>query len=67
MPIDDPTVLASLAESLADVEGVTETIDQIVSFAVDAIDTTYGGITLDQVRRPELHDRRSDPSVRGRG
>jgi GAF domain-containing protein len=44
--IDDPTVFASLAESLADVEGVTETIDQIVSFAVEAIDTTYGGITL---------------------
>lgn len=46
MTIDDPTVFASLAESLADVEGVTETIDQIVSFAVEAIDTTYGGITL---------------------
>lgn len=46
MPIDDPTVFASLAETLADVEGVTETIDQIVSFAVEAIDTTYGGITL---------------------
>jgi GAF domain-containing protein len=46
MPIDDPNVFASLAETLADVEGVTETIDQIVSFAVEAIDTTYGGITL---------------------
>src|SRR5690348_15106209 len=46
MPIDDPQVFASLAESLADVEGVTETIDQIVAFAVEAIDTTYGGITL---------------------
>jgi GAF domain-containing protein len=46
MPIDDPTVFASLAESLADIEGVTETIDQIVSFAVQEIDTTYGGITL---------------------
>ena len=46
MPIDVPTVFASLAESLADVEGVTETIEQIVSFAADAIGTTYGGITL---------------------
>ena len=46
MPIDDPTILASLAESLADTEGVTETIDQIVSFAVQEIDTAYGGITL---------------------
>jgi len=46
MPIDDPTVFASLAESLADIEGVTETIDQIVCFAVQEIDTTYGGITL---------------------
>ncbi len=46
MPIDDPTIFASLAESLADIEGVTETIDQIVSFAVQEIDTTYGGITL---------------------
>lgn len=46
MAIDDPSVFASLAESLADIEGVTETIDQIVSFAVEAIDTTYGGITL---------------------
>ena len=46
MPIDDPAVFASLAESLADIEGVTETIDQIVSFAVQEIGTTYGGITL---------------------
>lgn len=46
MAFDDPSVFASLAESLADIEGVTETIDQIVSFAVEAIDTTYGGITL---------------------
>ena len=46
MTIDDPSVLASLADSLADIEGVTETIDQIVSFAVQEIDTTYGGITL---------------------
>ena len=46
MPIDDPTILASLAESLAEIEGVTETIDQIVSFAVQEIDTAYGGITL---------------------
>jgi len=46
MPIDDPQVFASLAESLADVEGVTETIEQIVAFAVESIDTTYGGITL---------------------
>jgi GAF domain-containing protein len=46
MPIDDPSILVSLAESLAEIEGVTETIEQIVSFAVDAIDTTYGGITL---------------------
>lgn len=46
MAIDDPTVFASLAESLSDIEGVTETVDQIVSFAVEAIDTTYGGITL---------------------
>jgi len=46
MPIDDPRVFASLAESLADIEGVTETVDQIVAFAVEAIDTAYGGITL---------------------
>ena len=46
MPIDDPAVFASLAESLADIDGVTETIDQIVSFAVQEIGTTYGGITL---------------------
>ena len=46
MPIDDPAVFATLAESLADIEGVTETIDEIVNFAVEAIDTTYGGITL---------------------
>jgi GAF domain-containing protein len=46
MLTEDPSVLASMAESLADVEGVTETIDQIVSFAVEAIDTSYGGITL---------------------
>src|SRR2546422_489223 len=46
MPIDDPTVLASLAESLADVDGVSETIEQIVTFAVEAIDTQFGGITL---------------------
>ena len=36
----------ALAESLAEIEGVTETIDQIVSFAVQEIDTAYGGITL---------------------
>ena len=46
MTIDDQNVLASLADSLADIEGVTETIDQIVSFAVQEIDTSYGGITL---------------------
>lgn len=46
MRIDDPSILASLAESLAGVEGVMETTDQIVSFAVEAIDTSYGGITL---------------------
>ncbi len=67
MPIDDPTVLASLADSLADVEGVTETIDQIVSFAVHEIDTDIRRHHSDQVRRPELHDCRSDPPVRGRG
>jgi GAF domain-containing protein len=46
--IDDPGVFASLAESLADVEGVTETIDQIVGFAVDSIGNDYGAITLVQ-------------------
>jgi hypothetical protein len=44
--IEQPTIVASLADSLADIEGVTETIDQIVSFAVEAIGSTYGGITL---------------------
>jgi GAF domain-containing protein len=44
--IQDPTIFASLADSLADVEGVTETIDQIVRFAVETIGTAFGGITL---------------------
>lgn len=42
----DPTIFASLADSLADVEGFTETIDQIVAFAVESIGTAFGGITL---------------------
>ncbi|VXB32478.1 GAF and ANTAR domain-containing protein [Aeromicrobium sp. 9AM] len=46
MPIDDPEVFASLAESLAEADGVPETIEQIVAYAVEAIDTAYGGITL---------------------
>jgi GAF domain-containing protein len=46
VPIDDPTVFASLAETLAEVEGVPDTVDQIVSYAVEAIGCTYGGITL---------------------
>ncbi|MEV7396759.1 GAF and ANTAR domain-containing protein [Aeromicrobium sp. NPDC092404] len=48
MSSQDPTVFGSLAESLADVEGVTETIDQIVGYAVEAMETSYGGITLIQ-------------------
>jgi GAF domain-containing protein len=47
--IEHPTIVATLAETLADIEGVTETIDEIVSFAVDAIGSTYGGITLVKV------------------
>jgi GAF domain-containing protein len=46
MAIGDPEVFASLAESLADIDGVTETIEQIVAFAVQELDTSYGGITL---------------------
>ena len=50
MSIEDPTIFASLAESLADIEGVTETIDQIVGFAVETIGTAFGGITLTNSR-----------------
>jgi GAF domain-containing protein len=46
MSIEDPTIFASLADSLADIEGVPETIDQIVGFAVETIGTNFGGITL---------------------
>ena len=46
MAIEDPTIFATLADSLAETEGVTETIDQIVGFAVETIGTTFGGITL---------------------
>lgn len=50
MSVDDPAILAGLAVALADSEGVTETIDQIVGFAVETIGTEFGGITLAKAR-----------------
>lgn len=50
MSFEDPTIFASLADSLADVEGFTETVDQIVAFAVESIGTAFGGITLVNAR-----------------
>ena len=46
MPIDDPTILGELGRVLGGADGVPETIEQIVAFAVEEIDTAYGGITL---------------------
>jgi GAF domain-containing protein len=46
MAVDDPMVFANFADSLADVEGVTETIDTIVAGAVESLGTEYGGLTL---------------------
>lgn len=50
MSIEDTTIFASLANTLAETEGVTETIEQIVGFAVETIGTAFGGITLTNSR-----------------
>lgn len=48
MATNDLAVFANLAESLADIEGVTETVDQIISHAVYNVGAgaLFGGITL---------------------
>jgi GAF domain-containing protein len=46
MPVDNPKIFATLAEALAEVEGVTETIDEIVRYAAENLGTDYGAFTL---------------------
>lgn len=54
MAVDDPAIFASLAEALADVEGVSDSIEQIVSFAVETLGTVYGGFTLVEAGRKKF-------------
>ncbi len=54
MAVDNSAIFASLADALADVEGVAQTIEQIVSFAVESLDTVYGGFTLVKSRNKDF-------------
>lgn len=66
----DPKTFGKLAAALADSSSIEETVDHVVSFAVETLGTEYGGITLLRGGRRRLetvgatHDRVLEADVR---